>query len=66
MEEEIKRCIPCPATVNQNNFEPLKMSPLSSRPWEKVKCDFFGPIPSGEYLFVVIDEYMIYVNFLNT
>ena len=33
------------------------MSPLPSKPWEKVKCDFFGPIPSGEYLFVVIDEY---------
>ena len=49
VEEEIKSCIP---TVNQ----PLP-SPLPSRPWEKVKCDFFGPIPSGEYLCVVIDEY---------
>ncbi|MES9884605.1 MAG: transposase family protein, partial [Sedimenticola sp.] len=37
--------------------EPLKMSELPARPWEEVSVDFFGPLPSGEYLMVLIDDY---------
>ena len=33
------------------------MTPLPNGPWEKVKGDFYGPIPSGEYMLLLIDEY---------
>ena len=26
-------------------------------PWEVVHTDFYGPLPTGEYLLVVIDRY---------
>ena len=26
-------------------------------PWEKIHIDFYGPLPSGDYLLVVIDRY---------
>ena len=29
-------------------------------PWQKVHADFCGPLPSGEYLIVVIDRYSRY------
>ena len=59
VKEEVKTCIPCLATVPQNNREPLEMTPLPNGPWEELKCDFFGPMPCG-YLFVIIDEYSRY------
>jgi uncharacterized membrane protein len=30
---------------------------MPDRPWEKVKVDFYGPLPSGHYVLVVIDCY---------
>ena len=32
----------------------------TSAPWRKLSTDFCGPFPSGDYLFVVIDEYSRY------
>lgn len=40
--------------------EPLKMSPLPNGPWERLSADFCGPLSSGDYLFVIIDEYSRY------
>ena len=33
------------------------MSELPSRKWSHLCADFYGPLPSGEYLLVVLDEY---------
>ncbi|XP_062581077.1 uncharacterized protein K02A2.6-like [Saccostrea cucullata] len=33
------------------------MSDMPSGPWENLSADFCGSLPTGEYLFVVIDEY---------
>ncbi|XP_061190342.1 uncharacterized protein K02A2.6-like [Saccostrea echinata] len=30
---------------------------MPSGPWKNLSADFCGPLPTGEYLFVVIDEY---------
>lgn len=43
-----------------NNREPLEMSELPFKPWDKVGVDFCGSIPSGDYLLVVIYEYSRY------
>ncbi len=45
------------AVTPTKNPEPLKMSTLPARPWDEVSVDFFGPLPCGDYLFVVIDDY---------
>ena len=33
------------------------MTSLPDRPWENIVEDFHGPLSSGEYLLVVIDDY---------
>lgn len=54
----MKHCLACQSvTDKQNRFEPLQMSDMPSGPWENLSADFCGPLPTGEYLFVVIDEY---------
>ena len=56
-ETLVKHCLPCQSTNPENKLEPLKMSPLPSGPWRHVAADFYGPLPSGQTLMVVIDEY---------
>ena len=56
-DETIKRCIPCQATGRPDPPQPLTMSELPNGPWQKLHIDFYGPLPSGEYLLVVIDRY---------
>ncbi|RUM41893.1 MAG: hypothetical protein DSY80_08160 [Desulfocapsa sp.] len=60
VEESIGRCIPCQANYNRSQFEPLNMSKFPRGPWVNVCIDFCGPLPSGEYLLVVTDEYSRY------
>ena len=33
------------------------MSKLPQEPWSEVSVDFFGPLPQGQYILVVIDDY---------
>jgi hypothetical protein len=56
-EEIIKHCLPCQAANPESKLEPLKMSPLPLGPWQNVAADFYGPLPTGQTLMVVIDEY---------
>ena len=37
--------------------EPLSMREMPKKPWRTVHIDIHGPIPTGEYLLVVIDRY---------
>ena len=32
------------------------MTPLPSRLWENIKVDFFGPLPSSDYLLIMTDS----------
>ena len=57
IQRYIENCRPCQASVLQNEKEPLKMTSLPDGPWENLATDFHGPLPSGEHLLVVIDEY---------
>ena len=41
-------------------MELLKISELPSGPWKDLSADFCGPLPTGEYLFVITDEYSRY------
>ena len=60
VESYINTCIPCQATVHTASQEPVKSSILPNGPWECLSMDFYGPMPSGEYVLVVIDEYFCF------
>jgi transposase InsO family protein len=32
-------------------------SKLPEKPWSHVSADFYGPLPTGEYLLVLMDDY---------
>ena len=36
------------------------MTDMPNGPWQKIQVDFYGPLPSGEYLLIVIDRYSRY------
>ena len=36
------------------------MTPLPEAPWRGLSTDFYGLLPNGEYLLVIIDEYSRY------
>ena len=36
---------------------PLSMSKLPDDEWTELSADFLGPLPSGDYLLVIMDEY---------
>ena len=57
VEHTVTRCLPCQeASHTPMMHEPLKMTDLPDRPWQKVSMDLCGPFSSGDYLLVVIDD----------
>ena len=60
VERRINGCLGCQATTYKPVRDPLIPTPLPDRPWQRVHMDFWGPLPSGEYLLVIIDEYFRY------
>eukprot|EP00795_Rhopilema_esculentum_P003255 gene3255-biopygen1481 len=50
-------CLACQATGKENRPEPLQLSELPTKPWEKLHIDYYGPLPTGDYLVVIIDRY---------
>ena len=59
VKEKVDSCLPCQAATNckAQRLEPLWVTPLPTAPWKEFAMDFLGPLPSGDYLMVVIDEY---------
>ena len=57
VKHTVDRCIPCQAVGKQTTPEPLAMTDMRTGPWETVHLDFYGPLPSGDYLLVVLDRY---------
>ena len=60
VERRIASCIPCQASTNSSQREPLRMSPTPKGPWLQVSADFCGPFPTGETVLVVLDTYSKY------
>ena len=56
VEDKIKKCIPCQACTpsNSSNMVPMSSPPVPTRVWHSVGIDFFGPLPSGHYLFSMV------------
>ena len=56
----IKECAACQSVIHTKRIEPLKMSEMPSKPWTNLCADLCCPLPSGDYLFVITDEYSRY------
>uniref|UniRef100_A0A1L8DIS4 RNA-directed DNA polymerase n=3 Tax=Nyssomyia neivai TaxID=330878 RepID=A0A1L8DIS4_9DIPT len=61
IEKYVRRCEGCRLVSNPDHPEPMMRRELPSGPWIDVAADFMGPLPSGEYLFVIIDYYSRYM-----
>ena len=60
IQAKVEQCQGCQATTYKPTRDPLKPTVLPERPWQHIDMDFWGPLPSGEHILVVIDEYSRY------
>ena len=56
VERKISNCLACQAVEKQTMSTPLKNTEIPENVWETVNVDYLGPLPSGHYLFVLIDQ----------
>lgn len=60
VETLVKCCKSCTLVGIPNLPVPMKRRELPIAPWVDVAMDLLGPLPSGEYLLVIIDYYSRY------
>jgi hypothetical protein len=53
----------CQLTSNPTKPEPMARIELPNAPWEHLACDLLGPLPSGDYIFDVVDYYSRFLNY---
>ena len=56
-EAAVGSCIACQVTTSATHIEPLQMTELPHGPWVSLSADYLGPLPSSEYLLMMIDNY---------
>ena len=62
VETAVRQCFTCQCTYNGNPLlEPMQMSDMPPAAWKHLSMDFLGPLPSGEELMVMVDEYSRYL-----
>ena len=61
MEDRCKTCHGCQLVGLPTPPEPLKQTELPSQPWTDLATDLMGPLPSVEYVLVLVDYYSRYV-----
>ena len=60
VEDRCKTCHSCQLVGLPTPPEPLKHTEFPSQPWIDLAADLMGPLPSREYVFVVVDYYSQY------
>lgn len=61
VEKLVKSCRDCLIVSKSDPPEPIKTKELPTEPWKDLAIDFMGPLPSGHYLFVVVDYYSRFI-----
>ena len=57
-ETAVRCCFACQCTQNNKpHLEKMQMSDMPGGVWRNLSMDFLGPLPSGEELMVLVDEY---------
>ncbi|KAG6440823.1 hypothetical protein O3G_MSEX001465 [Manduca sexta] len=59
-EKLVKSCKGCTLVSAPNHPRPMMRRELPSQAWIDVAIDFLGPLPSGHYLFVIVDYFSRY------
>ena len=59
-EKLVKCCRGCTLVSTPNPPMPMTRRELPTQAWVDVAVDFLGPLPSGHYLFVIVDYYSRY------
>lgn len=57
VEATLQDCPQCQLVGREGPHSPLQMSDLPDSVWQQVAIDFFGPLKSGKYIIVIMDEY---------
>lgn len=60
-EKFVENCRGCTLMSAASAPEPVRRTELPSAPWTDLAIDFCGPLPSGHYLFVVVDYYSRFI-----
>ena len=60
VQKTIDSCLACQAVGKPAPPEPIKQNEMPKGPWETLHIDFCGPLPSNDYLLVLIDRYSRY------
>lgn len=60
VERKIASCIPCQASTNSSQREPLKIPLTRNGPRLQVSADLCGTFPTGETVLVVLDAFSKY------
>lgn len=60
VEKIVKSCHGCQLVSAMPRPEPLNPTPLPTGPLKQLSIDLLGPLPSGQYVFVVVDYYSRY------
>uniref|UniRef100_A0A2H1X000 RNA-directed DNA polymerase n=1 Tax=Spodoptera frugiperda TaxID=7108 RepID=A0A2H1X000_SPOFR len=59
-ENFCKSCKGCVLVSTPNPPNPIKRRELPSEPWVDTAVDLMGPLPSNDYIFVIVDYYSRY------
>ncbi|KAK3093815.1 hypothetical protein FSP39_020533 [Pinctada imbricata] len=57
IEKHCKNCYGCQLVGQPSKPEPMSRSELPSGPWQHLAADLLGPLPSGDFIFVLVDYY---------
>ena len=60
VKDTVDRCIACQAVSRTSPPEPMTVTEMPKGPWDTIHVDFYGPLPTGEYILVAIDRYSRY------
>ena len=59
-EQFCKKCYGCQLVSKPIAPKPINRTKLPQGPWQDLACDLLGPLPSGDYVFVVVDYFSRY------
>ena len=56
VEKKISNCLPCQAVGKESLATPLNNTEIPENVWDTLNVDYLGPLPTGKYLFVLVDQ----------
>ena len=56
-ERKCRQCYGCQLVTKENITPPVKTTKMPESPWQDLALDLLGPIPTGEYLLVLVDYF---------